>query len=143
MNGQEAISRLTQKQELFARELAEGRRSSDAYRVAYDADRMTAPTVWAEASRMSRHPKVAARVDALIEEKEAIRRMLSLQHADAILARLEHEALTARSDNARLKALELIGRHLGMFTDKLEVTQVETAAEIEARIAEKLDRLMG
>ncbi len=129
--------------EHIARELADGRRSSDACRAAHDADQMTAPIDWAVASRMSRHLKVAARVDALVEEKETIRRMQSLQHSDAILARLEHEALTARSDNARLKALELIGRHPGLFTDKLEVTQVETAAEIGARIAERLLRLIG
>ena len=48
--------------------------------------------------------------------------------------------------NIRLKALGLLGKvtEIGLFTDKIEVKQVEsTDAEIEQRIKDKLNRFMG
>jgi hypothetical protein len=47
-----------------------------------------------------------------------------------------------RTDNIHVRALELIGRHLGMFVDRVEVTTEERSAEtIEHDIRERLQRL--
>jgi hypothetical protein len=68
-------------------------------------------------------------------------RMLRLSHAEAVLERLEHEALEAKTDSTRVRALELIGRHLGMFTDKVEITTQERSVEmIEQEIRDRLVR---
>ena len=48
--------------------------------------------------------------------------------------------------NIRLKALGLLGKvtEVGLFTDKIEVKQVEmTDAEVEQRIKDKLNKFMG
>ena len=75
-------------------------------------------------------------------EKESIRRSLVLDHEEAILAQLQHEALTAKTDGARIRALELLGRHAGMFTERVEVEQVErSVSQIEADIRQRLERL--
>lgn len=135
-------SQLTAKQELFAIRVAEGQPSSEAYRAAYDADGMGAPTIWAEASRLTGHPKVAARIEELRSEKEALRRMLVLDREEAILAQLQHEALTAKTDSARIRALELLGRHAGMFAERVEVAHTErTGEQIQADIVARLQRL--
>lgn len=133
---------LTSKQDTFAVLIAEGIPSSAAYRQAYDASTMKPGSIWTEASRLSAHPQVAQRVEELRQEKEEERRLLRLSHAEAVLSQLEHEAMTAKTDSTRVKALELIGRHLGMFVDRVEVTTEERSAEtIERDIRARLQRL--
>ncbi len=133
---------LTSKQEAFSQLVANGQQQTDAYRKAYNADGMGAPTIWAEASRLADHPRVAARIDQLRSEKEALRRMLVLDREEAILAQLQHEALTAKTDSARIRALELLGRYAGMFAERVEVAHAErTVEELQADIVARLRRL--
>lgn len=133
---------LTAKQEQFALSIHAGKSQADAYRDAYDTAAMQDATVWTEASKLMRHPKVTTRVDALKAESEAARRVLVLDREEAILAQLEHEALNAKTDSARIRALELLGRHAGMFAERVEVERVErTAAQIETEVKARLLRL--
>ena len=132
---------LTSKQNAFAMSLADGLPASASYRQAYDADGMKPESVWVESCRLATNPKVALRVSELRAEQEEERRMLRLRHAEAVLERLEHEALEAKTDSTRVRALELIGRHLGMFTDKVEITTQERSVEmIEQEIRDRLVR---
>ena len=134
---------LTRKQENFACAIADGADRSSAYRSAYDADQMTPPAVWTEASRLGRNPKVALRVDELRAEAEEVRQTLLVGREEAILAQLEKEALGAKSDSARIRAIELLGKHLGMFTDRVETKDVSerSADEIEAQIRMRLEQI--
>jgi hypothetical protein len=133
---------LTPKQEQFAAAIVEGKTQADAYRQAYDASGMKDGTVWSEAARLMRRPHVTARVEELRAEEEVVRQGLLLSREEAILARLEHEALTAKTDAARIRALELLGRNVGMFVERVEVEQVErSAADLEAAIKARLERL--
>ncbi len=139
MNENSKRSSLTAKQELFALCVAEGHPSADAYRIAYVATGMAAPTVWSEASRLANHPKVSARIDQIKAEKDQVRRILVLDQEESILAQLQHEALTAKSDSARIRALELLGRHVGMFVERVEVTRPErTLEQIHSEIVVRL-----
>lgn len=136
------MASLTAKQARFAVGLAEGQTQAEAYRYAYSAEAMGSGAVWSEASRLAHNPKVAARVQELKAEAEERRRMAALDREEAIIRRLEHEALTARTDGARVKALELLGKHLGMFTDRVVVdTHERTEEEIERAILGRLSRL--
>ena len=134
---------LTRKQEIFACAIADGADRSNAYRVAFDADKMTAPAIWTEASRLGRNPKVALRVDELRAEAEEVRQTLLVGREEAILAQLEKEALGAKSDSARIRAIELLGKHLGLFTDRVETKDVSerSADEIEAQIRIRLEQI--
>jgi phage terminase small subunit len=133
---------LTAKQEQFALSIAEGTTQADAYRQAYDASGMKDGTVWSEAARLMRRPHVTARVEELRAEAEVVRQGLLMSREEAILGRLEHEAMTAKTDSARIRALELLGRHAGMFTERVEVEQVDrSVAQIEADILARLQRL--
>ena len=135
------VNYLTPKQNAFAVSLADGLPASEAYRQAYAAKGMKPETVWVESCRLATNPKVALRVAELRAEQEEERRMLRLSHAEAVLERLEHEALEAKTDSTRVRALELIGRHLGMFTDKVEITTQERSVEmIEQEIRDRLVR---
>jgi hypothetical protein len=132
---------LTMKQEQFAAAIVEGKTHADAYRQAYDASGMKDGTAWSEAARLMRRPHVTARVEELKSEAEVVRQGLLLSREEAILARLEHEALTAKTDAARIRALELLGRHAGMFVERVGVERVErSAAEIEAALRVRLEK---
>ena len=128
---------LTAKQQTFADLIATGQRQSAAYRSAYDAADMAPATVWNEASRLVRHPEVAQRVGLLQQEAEysaATRREVT---RDFVFQELAALAMDAPTSNARLKALELLGKSVGMFTDRVEVEVEEverSAEEIEASI---------
>lgn len=62
---------LTAKQEAFAQGIADGLDQASAYRAAYNAENMSDPAIYVEASRIMDNPKVALRVkelkDALAE----------------------------------------------------------------------------
>ena len=130
---------LTAKQMKFVEEVSEGGSQSNAYRKAYDTSQMTPKTIWEEASRLRRHPKVAARIIELEAEKEARRRMQALSREDRVLKELEKIAFGDGPASGRLKALELLGKHVGLFKPK-EVAEVERSVEeIKDEIDTKLD----
>ena len=71
---------------------------------------------------------------------EQVRQTMLVGREQAILAQLEKEALGAKSDSARIRAIELLGRHLGLFVDRTETRDItdRTADEIEADIRARL-----
>ena len=135
---------LTLKQEEFALAVFSGKSFSDAYRLAYDAENMQPATIHRQAYELAIHPKVAARLDELHSQKERERRMQSLSRSDLVLKQLEAIALDGdMQDGARVRALELLGKSVALFTDRVETEDKtdRTAAEIERDLKEKLQRL--
>ena len=109
---------LTKRQQNFAVKVTEARSLSDAYRGSYSTVRMSCKTVWEAASRLSKNPKVAARILELETEKEAMWRMHRLSREERVLKELENIAFGDGPTSVRLKALELLGKHVGLFTAK-------------------------
>ena len=133
---------LTVKQMKFVKEVSEGGSQSNAYRKAYDTSQMAPKTIWEEASRLRRHPKVAARIEELEAEKEARRRMQALSREDRVLQELEKIAFGDAPASGRLKALELLGKHVGLFKPK-EVPVVERSVEdISNQLKRRLEDLL-
>ena len=106
---------LTAKQEKFVYLLNKGRSLSQAYRSSYQKNRMHRKTIWEAASRLSKNPKVVARLEELKAEKEAEKRMLRLSYGDFVINELRSMALNSRSGRVRIKALELLGGTVGLF----------------------------
>ena len=133
---------LTAKQMKFVEEIGKGGSQSNAYRKAYDTSQMAPKTIWEEASRLRRHPKVAARIVELEAEKEARRRMQALSREDRVLQELEKIAFGDGPASGRLKALELLGKHVGLFKPK-EVPVVERSVEdISNQLQRRLENLL-
>ena len=105
---------LTAKQEKFAQEIYFQANASKAYKSAYPNE-MHFKTVWEAASRLSKNPKVIARLEELRAEKEAEERMLRLSYGDLVINELQSMALNSKSGRARVKALELLGKTVGLF----------------------------
>ena len=133
---------LTAKQTKFINEVSEGSSQSSAYRKAYDTSRMTPKTVWEESSRLRKHPKVSARIVELEAEKEARQRVQALSREDRILNELENIAFGSTNAMARLRALELLGKTVGLFKPKEVREQTRTAEEIKSSIELKLAALI-
>ena len=130
---------LTAKQENFVELLTQGTSQTSAYKGAYDTQNMSDKTVWEEASRLRRHPKVSTRILELEKEKEARRRLQAFSREERVLNELERIAFGDGPVASKLKAMELLGKHIGLFTPK-KVSEVERSSnEILAEIYQKID----
>ena len=129
---------LTANQENFVKLLNQGTSQTSAYKGAYDTQNMSDKTVWEEASRLRKHPKVSTRILELEKEKEDRRRLLAVSREERVLNELERMAFGHGPVAGKLKAMELLGKHIGLFTPKkvpdVERTSEEILAEIQKRI---------
>ena len=133
---------ITSKQVKFAESISEGNTFTSAYRASYDTQNMSQKTVWEESSRLRRHPKVAARIIELEAEKAHRQRIQALSREERILKELEAVAFGDGPISAKLKAIELLGKNLGLFKPK-EVSEVERSQEeIENDLIRKLSDLV-
>ncbi len=136
---------LTGKQEAFAKLVASGSMLSDAYRECYSADNMKSSTLWSEACRLAQNPKVSARIKDIQADMEQSHRTRLLRREEWVLKSLQEEAVSADNASSRIRALELVGKTVGMFTDRIEQadTAERSASEIEKDLKARLDRLIG
>lgn len=141
--GASILTGLTDKQEAFAVLVASGKNQSEAYRLAYDAEKMLPASVWTEASLLLSNPKVASRLMVLNQEKEQQRRMMAVSRAERVLQRLETLADGATTESVRVRANELLGKTAGLFTDQVEITtdSDRSVDQIQAAISDRLKRL--
>ena len=106
---------LTWRQNHFVQLISDKSTGITAYERAYAGANMSKKTLWEAAARLRKNPKVVARLDELKAEKEAEERMLRLSYGDFVINELQELALNAKSDKARIKALELLGKTVGLF----------------------------
>ena len=131
---------LTAKQENFVELLTQSTSQTSAYKGSYDTQKMSDKTVWEEASRLRKHPKVSTRILELEEEKEARRRLQAVSREERVLNELERIAFGDGPIAGRLKAMELLGKHIGFSTPK-KVPKVErTSEEILSEIYKKIEK---
>ena len=97
--------------------MIDGANSTSAYRLSYETSAMSDKTVWEAASRLSKNPKVIARLNQLTAEKEQNKKMFNLSYEDKIINKLWDIVDTAKNKRVRVKALELLGRSCGLFTN--------------------------
>jgi len=141
---------LTAKQESFALLVSEvdpvGKRVrnlSDSYREAYSSEGMTAKSINEAASRLRHDRKVAARIEALSAENEALRRENAgytlKRGAEWVVAKLYELADDRQiSGSARVRSLFLLGKDVGMFGP-----ECRKCAERESREAMTEEELLA
>jgi len=135
-------ARMTAKMRCFASGVAQGLSPREAYIKAYDTRRMGDATIISEANRLMRDHRINTLLEHVWESVEqniiddaiATRRKIMgelLKHADDDKARL----------GDRLKSLELMGRAIGMFTDKSEVkTEAVDTEQLKRELDEHLHK---
>ena len=137
---------LTVKQEAFCIAILNGTGWSDAYREAYNSGNMAPATVHREAYALATNHKIAARLERAEREKQQEQRMQRLSRAERVVQKLEQIALReGDTDGTQVRALELLGKTLGLFIDKVE-TEDKTqrdAETVRAELEARLNRLIG
>jgi phage terminase small subunit len=124
----EKEKRLTPKQRLFVTHIMSGMTKIQAYRASYDCKTDNDATITASANKLIHDPRVLVLLqgyedtvrEKVIEDAVRTRRF--------VMEKLHDRVNSAKTESAELKALELMGRAVGMFTDKVEgkVEQIST-----------------
>ena len=122
---------MTEKQRRFADEYLIDLNATQAYKAAYPSVKKDATAAQA-ASRMLRNVKVSEYIQERMKDRQARTEITQ----DMVLREIASIALVsdlgAVSTKDKLRALELLGKHLGMFERKKDTLDIE---EQEARIA--------
>ena len=110
---------LTNKQQLFVKHYMVNMNATDAYRKAYGDDKSD-NTCAASGAKLLRNAKIAEAV-AKVFNNTVKKLKLDEDFVLDRLVRVYDVAMESKNYSSALKALELIGKHLGMFKDKVEV----------------------
>jgi hypothetical protein len=122
--------RLTAKQRLFVNLIVtQGISATEAYRKAYNVttDRMGTSAV--DANRLMRNPKVQSLLDVSLSRTEESIVNDSIATRRHIMTELLAHSREMKSESSKLKALELMGKAVGMFVDKVESKVEEVSAD--------------
>jgi hypothetical protein len=122
--------RLSPKAHAFAMNVASGMSPKEAYRRAYNPPNSSDATMQKNANALLKDARISLLLESLWEDvKENI-------ITDQIIARryvmkelLSHAKDEKNQTSNKLKALELMGRAIGMFTDKVEQRVEEVSVE--------------
>jgi len=137
-------NKLTIKQERYAQGLFAGLSQREAYKQAYNTDKMTDKTIDEESCRLASDYKVSARIKELTDV--VVER--AIWSVEEILKDIKAIALDPDAKRfEKLKALELGGKHLGMFTEKIEAINHNLNDDIsslsDADREKRIDELMN
>lgn len=145
------MSKLTTKQEIFVQQLVAGQSQRQAYRQAYNAEKMTDKTVDEKASKLFKDGKVRARYRALLKQFSNMA-LWSREQAfneyewlkNKAKASIENEGVRQANSNAFLASLE--GMNNMSFNDleladkklKLEIEKLQSQIEGDSEQDDKL-----
>lgn len=121
--------RITAKQRLFASLIVQGMAPRDAYRKAYNCLTAQESTVAVSANRLMNDAKVGVLIQAALEQKEENLISDAVATRRHVMQQLLDHAQKMKSESSKLKALELIGKAVGMFTDRVETKVEEVSTE--------------
>ena len=142
----QAKRKLTAKQERFLSGLIRGQSQYEAYCNAYNAKGMKRSAIDTEAWRLAAHPEISRRLHAHHASIERAASASALSRRRLVLERLEHEAVNAESDSARVRALELLGKthDVGLFVEHIETDSGDRSPdELRRELQDKLTALLG
>lgn len=115
------VMALTEKQEIFCRELIKGATKADAYRAAYDCRHMKPATVQHRAKELADKPAVAARLEELRAPAVAEAQVTLTGHLND-LKYLRDEARRKGKYAAAVQAEIARGKASGLYVEKAELT---------------------
>ena len=139
---------LTIKQRQFVDEIIKGKLGSykEAYAKVYDVTLTKANKIpkWVEveASKLVANPKIAQSIHKAIERKETVTVASSLRTRNYVIDQLYSESKESDSDSARIRALELLGKSVSLFSDVVETKEARSSDEVEADIEERIQALL-
>ena len=138
--------KITSKQHEFARLVAEENlTSSDAYRKAYKPSTFAKnKSIHEMASRVIKNVKVQSRIRAFQRIKAENNRMIAIRREEFVLKKLIEEVEQCKNASSRIRALELLGKTVSMFSNKVETKKLDrTAKEVTEDLKLKLQKMLS
>ena len=140
--------KITAKQLEFARLIAEEHiTSSDAYRKAYKPKSSAKKkSIHEMACRVLTNIKVQSMIKSIQREKYEDNRMRAIRREEYVLKKLMEEVEQGDKASTRIRALELLGKTVSMFSNKVEVEtkQIDRSSEeITKDLKLKLQKLLS
>ena len=142
--------KLTPKQRNFVNALVKGKVKSikEAYAKSYEVKLNEDGTIpkWCsvEASKlMANNPNITQALERGIKQRESSVLASHMRTKNYVLERLLAESKEADRGSERIKALELLGKSIAMFTDNIQQTETRSVGEIEEEIEERINRLLN
>ena len=140
--------KITPKQHEFARLIAEEHlTSSDAYRRAYKPNILAKnKSVHEMACRVMTNIKVQSMIRSIQHKREEDNRMRAIRREEFVLKKLMEEVEQCDQASSRIRALELLGKTVSMFSNKVEIKtkQIDrTSEELIEDLKLKLQKLLS
>ena len=139
--------KITAKQEAFLQDIASGKTLIQSYKDNYEVKPTTSDKVInINASRLFHSTKMTLRYKAIMRENEENTARQAFRREQYVLKRLTEEAEQADNASSRIRALELLGKTVSMFSDKVEMETKQsdrTSEEIAEDLKAKLQKLLA
>jgi F0F1-type ATP synthase beta subunit len=141
-------SDLTIKQRAFADAIIKGKLGSfkevyaDVYDVTLTKQGKIPKWVEVEASRLMAHPKVSLSIQQGLQRREVNAVASTTRTRSYVLEQLMKESKEAKSDSSRVRALELLGKTVNLFSDTLEIKESRGTHDIEQDIESRIEALI-
>lgn len=122
--------RMTARMIHFVNLLMSGNDHIEAYSKAYDVSGSTRASIIANANKLMKDARITMQLEAVLEATKQ-----NIIESDASARRYVMEQLFDKvskedtSESGQLRALELIGKAVGMFTDRIETTVEQVDAD--------------
>ena len=123
---------LTPKQEIFVQNIVKGMSQADAYRSAYSAKKMSDKTIHEAASRLMADSKVSARVKELRGQIDKETIMSAQKRLEWLTEAIANDDIAI---NDKLKAIDIMNRMQGEYTQKVEAS-VTNAVNINIELSD-------
>jgi hypothetical protein len=130
LEGEGKGRRLTAQMQLFVNAILAGKTKVEAYRSAYNTRTENEGTIIANANKLLKDSRVTALLGSLDESLKEKVIEDAVKTRRFVMERLHDRVLKAKTESAELKALELMGRAVAMFSDNVnqQVKHVDTNA---------------
>ena len=140
--------KITAKQLEFARLIAEEHiTSSDAYRKAYKPKSSAKKkSIHEMACRVLTNIKVQSMIRSIQHKREEDIRMRAIRREEFVLKKLMEEVEQGDQASSRIRALELLGKTVSMFSNKVEIKTKQinrTSEELTEDLKLKLQKLLS
>jgi hypothetical protein len=141
-------SDLTIKQRAFADAIIKGKLGSfkevyaDVYDVTLTKQGKIPKWVEVEASRLMANPKVSLSIQQGLQRREVNAVASTTRTRSYVLEQLMRESKESESDSSRVRALELLGKTCGLFSDTLEIKESRGTHDIEQDIESRIEALI-
>jgi F0F1-type ATP synthase beta subunit len=115
---------------------------ADVYDVTLTKQGKIPKWVEVEASRLMANPKVSLSIQQGLQRKETNAVASTTRTRSYVLEQLMRESKEAESDSSRIRALELLGKTVNLFSDTLEIKESRGTHDIEQDIESRIEALI-